>query len=181
MTMNSFSIGNKEFLLGYINTLTESECRRIYLVVKDEVDCDGKWYMFDCYGCRVNQNPSVMLTQKQLETLLELWGEHKTKQIIALQGKLNDSKPCRDEIDKRSDYFKMVTHTESYYYKLHRLDPFFADSVAVGDEENCIPFTATISLKQAKEFIKRIPQEVRDTDGYCLWLHKMWGESLYKD
>lgn len=179
--MNSFTIGNKELLLGYVNSLTEAECRKMYLVIQGEVEDNSKWVMFDCYGNRVNSNPSVMLKQTQLEYLLDIWGEKKTRDIIALQGKLNDNRKARDEVDIRSDYFKIMNYTEAYYYKLHRLDANYYDRVAVGDEDNVISFTATISLKEAKEFIKRIPSELRDTDGYCQWLFNMWGDSLYKE
>lgn len=78
---------NKELLLSYINTLPEKDCKRLYLILKDEVDNQGDWCYFNCYGERVNSplGATVMLTPRQVNLLLNLWGTKKTKDIIALQ------------------------------------------------------------------------------------------------
>ena len=84
---------NKEILIGYINTLSEAECGRLYLILRDNVQAKETYYYFNNKGERVNGGGAVALTKKQFEKLYTIWGSQKFKQVIALQGRVNEAKP----------------------------------------------------------------------------------------
>ena len=168
---------NKEILIGYINTLSEAECGRLYLILRDDVQAKETYYYFNNKGERVNGGGSVALTPKQFNKLYTIWGSQKFKQVIALQGRVNEAKAKRDGINKRSDYLKLLGWTEKYYYKLLR---FGEIKEGVGREDDCLNFSLNITLENAKKFISLLPSEVRDDDTYCLWLFDKFGGKLYE-
>lgn len=163
-------------LLSFINTLPEKECHRLYLVLTDDVKAKERYAYFNNRGERVNGGGSVALTPKQLQMLLDIWGTQKTKQIISLQARVNEAKVKRKGIDKRSDYLKMISWTEKYYYKLLHYGEI-ADGIGTSDD--CLNFSTDITLSNAKRFINLIPSQYRDDDSYCLWLFDKFGDKLY--
>ena len=118
--MKGLLLNNKEILLSYINTLTDSECKSLYLYLKDINDNKKREYFyFDINGDRVEENGIVKLTPKQYYKLVYMWEKkEKVTKCISLLAKHLETKNI---VTKVSHYNMLIGWVERYYHKLLRL------------------------------------------------------------
>lgn len=145
---------NKDILIGYIGTLTDSECKDIYYLITGYKDClDIK---FDL----------VELTNGQYNKLIWLWGKEKTQRCIELLNEWLRDKG--DKITKKiSHYRQLIGWVERKYYQKYPAD------------DKSLRFNSNIDTTwKAKRYVDRIPKELRAYDSEIKFLVEKFGSDI---
>ena len=171
--MKGLLLNNKEILLSYINTLTDRECKSLYLYLKDINDNKKREYFyFDINGDRVEENGIVKLTPKQYYKLVYMWEKkEKVTKCISLLAKHLETKNI---VTKVSHYNMLIGWVERYYHKLLRYGDI------QGEGEQRLQFCDIKNPTQAREYIEKVPESIRQEDSYCLYLVNKFGQEILK-
>lgn len=149
-------IDNKDILLGYIGTLSDSECKEIYYYLTGLKDKDSYSY----------KNGRVELTDGQYNKLVWLWGKDKTDKCIALLNEWLEAKG--DKITKKISHYRQLTSwVESKYYQLYPAT------------DKSLRFDSKIdTMWKAKKYVSKIPKELRAYDSEVKFLLNKYGKDI---
>ena len=156
--MSSITKGldSKEILISYIATLTNSECKDLYYLITERRR-DHDWIKF---------GERVKITTEQYNKLMWLWGKDKLDCCIKILDEWLVSKEITKQI---SCYKSLIGWVETKYYTTHSMD------------DKSIKFSNKIDTKwKAKEYIKRIPKELRAHDSEVRYLVEKYGVDILK-
>lgn len=147
-------IDNKDILLGYIGTLSDSECKDIY------------YYLTGLKDTYSYKNGRVELTDGQYNKLVWLWGKDKTDKCIALLNEWLESKG--DKITKKISHYRQLTSwVENKYYQLYPAT------------DKSLRFDSKIDTTwKAKKYVSKIPKELRAYDSEVKFLLNKYGKDV---
>lgn len=149
-------VDNKDILIGYIGTLSDSECKELYYYLIGKKDKSKYNYVYQL----------VNLTEAQYSKLIWLWGKDKTDKCIEL---LNEwLKEKGDKITKKISHYKqLITWVENKYYQLYPAN------------DKGLRFNSKIDTAwKAKEFVEKIPKELRAYDSEVKYLVNRFGPDI---
>jgi hypothetical protein len=145
---------NKDVLLGLVMSLSDSECKDVYYFIMDK-EYKNEYIEFD----------NVMLTQRQYNKLVNLWGKDKVTKCIDI---LSEWLKIKNITKRISHYRQLVGWVERKYYQLY---PANDKSII-----NC----GSIDTKwKAIKYIKQIPKDQRAYDSDVIFLTNKYGLDAY--
>lgn len=157
---------SKEILQAYINTLTDRECKSIYLMLKDLQNSKGQYEYYDENG-QQTKDGLVKLTPKQYYNILHTFGEEKAKGCFKiLSNYLASGKKVR-----ASHYTLLKGWVETQYNQSHKKCGRQPKHIA-------IRFDDVQSKAQARIYVAQVPPELRGVDVYVEYLVNRWGEDI---
>ena len=143
---------NKDILQGYIQTLSDEDCKEIYYYITGYKESSGKYLEFD----------RVKLTQGQYDKLIFLWGKDKTDCCIDILNNWLIKKG--DKVKPYLSHYKSIMGwVESVYYRSHPI-------------EKVERFNSSIDTTwKARKYINSIPKELRSDDSEVKFLVERFG------
>ena len=157
---------SKEILQAYINTLTDRECKTIYLMLKDLENSKGKYEYYD-EDANKSKDGIIKLTPKQYHNILNRWGIDKTKECFKLLAKyLASGKKV-----KAAHYTLLNGWIETQYNQTHKQRGRQPKHIA-------IKFEDVKSKAQARVYVAQVPPELRTVDAYVEYLVNRYGVEI---
>ena len=147
-------ISNKDILIGYIGTLSDSECQELY------------YYLTGIKTKHNYKKGLVELTGGQYDKLIWLWGKDKTDKCIDMLDEWLKEKG--DKINKRiSHYRQLIGWIENKYYQLYPAT------------DKSLRFNSDIDTAwKARNYVRRIPKELRAYDSEIKYLVNRYGTKI---
>lgn len=158
------SMNSKDILIAYINTLSDKDCKNIYLLLKEIEGNKGKYELYNSKGEKDSAG-LVKLTPKQYHVLYEKWGPEKIAFCFeTLTNYLKSNKKV-----KASHYTLLNGWVETLYLsknKKHRRKVL------------PIRFEDVKTKAQARLYVANVPETMRSDDVYVGYLVNKWGVDI---
>ena len=159
-------MNSKDILLAYINTLTDKECKKIYLMLKELEVAKGKYEYYNSDGV-VSKDGIIKLTPKQFHNIFYRWGEDKVKACFKM---LEDYLQSGKKV-KASHYTLLNGWIETQYLAKQR-------KVGRPRTTLTVRFEDVKSKAQARLYVASVPEHNRSDDVYVNYLVNRYGEEI---
>lgn len=157
-------MNSKDILIAYINTLSDRECKSIFLLLKEMEGAKGKYEMYNSEGVK-DDNGLIKLTPRQYHALAQSWSEEKLKYCFDVLSKyLASGKKVR-----ASHYTLLNGWVETSYINSHKKR---------GRKPLTVRFEDIKSKAQAILYVANVPASMRGDDVYVNYLVNRWGVDI---
>lgn len=160
-------MNSKDILQAYINTLSDKECKDIYMMLMEVERNKGK-YAFYNEEADVDDKGLIKLTPKQYHALFTTWGESKTKECFKLlYNYLNSGKKVR------ASHYNLLKGWIETLYQMRQQKKIGRPKKVIE-----IPFNKVQSKAEARLYIANVPSHLRSDDPCVSYLVNKYGVDI---
>lgn len=160
-------MNSKEVLLAYINTLSDRECKKIYLMLKDTDKMSKARYEYYNDKAEPMEGGLIKLTPVQFHALVNSWGMDKVKGCFKILYNY-----LKEEKKVLTPHYRLLRGwVETHYLK--KLNQHNRPPVHLA-----IRFDEIKTKAQARIYVAQVPPELRGYDVNVEYLVNRYGEEI---